>query len=72
MRRVHIFRRRNGTFGFEEWHWDAEDESWIPVGPQSDSFTDSLERALFEARGRVQWLEEESAAADPRVPHRST
>ena len=57
-RRVDIFRRRNGTYGFEESYWHPRDRCWIPIGPQSDSFTDSLETALREAQGRVSWLGE--------------
>ena len=58
-RRVDIFRRRrDATFGFEESRWDSADEAWIPIGPRSDSFTDTLERALREAQGRVPWLAE--------------
>ena len=56
-RRVDIFKRdRNGTFGFEESRWDSEDKCWIPIGPDSDSFTDTLEGAIVEAQGRVSWL----------------
>jgi hypothetical protein len=57
-RRVDIFQRRDATFGFEESRWDAEDQAWIPFGRRSDSFTDTLERALLEAQGRVPWLAE--------------
>ena len=58
-RRVDFFqRRRDGTFGFEEARWDAEEASWIPFGRRSESFTDTLERALIEAQGRVPWLAE--------------
>ena len=58
-RRVHIFQRtRDATFGFEESRWDAEEQCWIPIGPQVDSFTDTLARAITEARGRVRWLGE--------------
>jgi len=58
-RRVDVFqRRRDGTFGFEESRWNAAEASWLPSGRRSDSFTDTLERALIEARGRIPWLGE--------------
>lgn len=61
-RRVDIFKRRNGTFGFEESRWHPEYTCWHPTGqPESDSFTDTLECALREARGRLDWLEKSTS-----------
>jgi hypothetical protein len=60
-RRVDIFRRPNGTFGFEELRWFAEEQAWVPVGRYSESFNPSLDQAESEARHRVQWL----SAGDP-------
>src|SRR5262245_6756332 len=31
-RRVEIFRRSNGTYGFTELRWDRADSAWIPFG----------------------------------------
>ena len=56
LKRVEIYRRDNGTFGFEEWQWDADDKCWIPLGRYSQPVVDSAERAETEARGRVSWL----------------
>ena len=56
-RRVHIFRRRNGTFGYEEEFLDIDEygNSWIPLSSQLTIF-DSAETALREAGGRIAWL----------------
>ena len=57
-RQVIIFRRSDGTFGFEELKLSEEQSEWIPYGRYSVSFTDSEEAALAEARSRVRWLTE--------------
>jgi hypothetical protein len=56
-RKVEIFRRPNGTFGFEElkW-WDAPENSWTPTGRYSIAVIDTFDRAIEEAKGRVSWL----------------
>jgi hypothetical protein len=54
--RVEIFRRLDGTFGFEESQWDGDESCWVPFGRYSESFTPSQEEALREAHGRVAWL----------------
>ncbi len=56
LRRVDLFRRPNGTYGFEELRWLDEEQAWIPAGRYSESFTKSLEDAESEARARVEWL----------------
>jgi hypothetical protein len=56
LRRVDVFVRSNGTFGFTELVWDAEDRAWCPFGRYSDAVCDSAELAESEARGRVSWL----------------
>jgi len=63
-RRVHIFKRENGTFGFEEEYWsdDEFERCWIPAGRQMFSICDSQEIALREARGRIGWLSGEGGA----------
>jgi len=56
---VDVFRRPDGTFGFEEYRRDAEDaRGWFPVGFFGDGVFDSAEAALDEARRRVSWLPE--------------
>ncbi|WP_340119338.1 hypothetical protein [Pelagibius sp. 7325] len=54
---VDVFRRPDGTFGFEEYRRDAEDaRGWFAVGFFSDRVFDSEDAALREARARVVWL----------------
>ena len=57
-RRVIIFQRDDGTFGFDAEHFSDEplEMAWLPSG--FNSFCDTAERALSEARGRVDWLAE--------------
>jgi hypothetical protein len=57
-RRVIIFGREDGSYGFEHERFsdDPLEMAWIPYGP--DCRCDTAERALAEARGRVSWLSE--------------
>ena len=55
-RKVEIFRRADGTFGFEELKFGQEEGAWFPVGKYSIAIIDSLETAVKEAKGRVSWL----------------
>ena len=57
-RRVIIFQRADGTFGFEEERYsdDELEQCWIPYGRYFISICDTYETALSEARGRVDWL----------------
>ncbi len=57
-RRVIIFQRNDGSFGFDEEHFSDEplEMAWLQAG--YDSRCDTAERALGEARGRVGWLAE--------------
>jgi hypothetical protein len=55
-RRVIIFRRDGGSFGFEDQHY-CDEQCWIPTGRYSESFCDSAEGAENEARSRVRWLQ---------------
>ncbi len=56
---VDVFRRPDGTFGFEEYRRDVEDaRGWFPVGFFGERVFDSAEAALEEARQRVSWLPE--------------
>jgi hypothetical protein len=56
-RRVEIFQRANGTYGFREWRYQPEYDAWVPYGIYSNAVTDTAERAEDEARGRVSWLQ---------------
>jgi len=56
---VDIFRRLDGTCGFEEFRRDIEDErGWFPIGFFGEKVFDSEEAALREARTKVPWLDE--------------
>ena len=51
--RVDIFQRTDGSFGFEESHYGVDEQSWVSCGRYSESFTDTSEAAIREARARV-------------------
>jgi hypothetical protein len=57
-RRVVVFRRDDGSFGFEEERFSDEplEMAWIPFGRYSNCRCDTAEHALREARSRVAWL----------------
>jgi len=57
-RRVIIFQREDGSFGFDEEHFSEEplEVAWLQAG--YDSHCDTAERAMVEAHGRVGWLAE--------------
>ena len=56
---VDVFRRPDGTFGFEEFRRDAEDaRGWFPVGFFGERVFDKAETALAEARRQVPWLDD--------------
>ncbi len=72
-RKVEIFRRDDGTFGFEEWKYGHEEQSWYPSGYYSYAIIDDLEHAIAEARGRVAWLAcDEAAHEDSDGPSASS
>jgi hypothetical protein len=58
MRKVEIFRRADGTFGFESLKFsdDPNEMCWIPFGRFSECVTPDVHTAEAEARGRVDWL----------------
>ena len=60
-RKVQIFQREDGSFGFEALYWSDEplELCWFPYGGFSECFTDDDQVAVSEARGRVDWLREE-------------
>jgi hypothetical protein len=54
---VDIFRRPDGTFGFEEFRRDPEDAGlWTPVTYFSGKAFDSREQAIAAAKRAVAWL----------------
>ena len=54
---VDVFRRPDGSYGFEEFRRDAEDgRGWFPVGGYRDKAWESEEAAWAEALERVAWL----------------
>ena len=65
-KRVIIFQRTDGTFGFEAQHWsdDEREQCWLPEGKYSATRTESAESALREALHRVYWLSQERTAYD--------
>jgi len=56
IRKVEIFERRDGTFGFDDMIWYEEEKSWGSMGGYSECRVASLEEAVSEARSRVSWL----------------
>jgi hypothetical protein len=56
---VDLFRRTDGSFGFEEFRRDVEDAgAWTPVAYYSRAAYDSQEAMLAAAVGAVAWLAE--------------
>ena len=54
---VDIFRRADGSFGFEEYRRDIEDQrGWFPIGGHAEARFDSAEAAMRAARTHVTWL----------------
>jgi hypothetical protein len=54
---VDIFRRPDGTFGYEEFRRDPEDMgAWTPVAYYSVLLFPSADDALRAARSSVRWL----------------
>jgi hypothetical protein len=61
---VDLFRRPDGSFGFEEFRRDVEDlGAWTPVQYFSAMRYDTREAALGAARRAVPWLAEAGAAS---------
>jgi hypothetical protein len=57
---VDLFRRPDGSFGFEEFRRDVEDAgAWTPVAYHSRAAYASWDAAFSAATARVRWLEEE-------------
>ncbi len=57
---VDIFKRPDGTFGFEEYRRDVETgEGWFPIGFHSGIVCHSQEEALARAAATIGWLQGE-------------
>jgi hypothetical protein len=56
-RKVDVFRRTNGSFGFEEWHWQVRESCWCPFGKYSIAVVDTMEHVLQEIKERIPWVE---------------
>ncbi len=58
-RKVEIFERDNGTYGFEvlKFSDDPKEMCWMPYGRFSKCFASSADIAEREARERIEWLE---------------
>jgi hypothetical protein len=63
-RRVLIFQRDDGTFGFEEEYFSdlPHESAWIPVTSRRATRVSSAAEAAQEARTRVSWLVQERQA----------
>jgi len=56
---VDLFRRDDGSYGFESFRRDPESSGgWFPVGGFADEVFDSDNAALQSARQRVAWFNE--------------
>lgn len=66
-RRVVVVQTADGSYGFVEefFSTEPEEQCWIPVTKgRSIPICDSIETALREARGRVDWLTDASHDSD--------
>jgi hypothetical protein len=55
-RRVCFYKNSDGTFGFLEWRFLHEEDSWAPTRVGQGSRLSTIEDAVREATGRVGWL----------------
>ncbi len=54
---VDIFRRLDGTFGFEEYRRDVEDgRGWFPIGHHSQDIHVNQDATLAVALLKIAWL----------------
>ena len=60
-RKIQIFSRDDGSFGFESWRFSDEPSEmcWILDGRYPECIAATRETAEREARGRVEWLKDE-------------
>jgi hypothetical protein len=55
---VDIFRRPDGTYGFEEYRRDPEDgRGWFAIGTYSMRSFESPTDALANAKATIRWLD---------------
>ena len=55
---VDIFRRPDGTYGFEEYRRDPEDgRGWFAIGAYSMQSFESATDALANAKANIRWLD---------------
>jgi hypothetical protein len=65
LRCVDLFRRPNGTFGYEEFRCDPEDQgTWTPVRFASGLSFASLDQARAAAAAAVGWLGDAARQGD--------
>ncbi len=63
---VDLLMRPDGTFGFEEFRRDMEDDrGWFPIGRFGDRVFGSEEDARLEARSKVSWLNDAMKDGQP-------
>lgn len=60
-RKVELFQRANGTYGFLEWVFGEPPYTsrWFPSSGSTECFVPDARTAMAEARGRVEWLRSE-------------
>jgi hypothetical protein len=56
LRRVTFPEHPDRTFGFQEWKFWMPEDSWAPRRSGDGARLKSLEVAIREAKGRVEWL----------------
>jgi len=62
---VDVFKRPNGTFGFEEYRSDPESgEGWFPIGSYCDNVFTGYDEAITAAHKAVPWLEKKIVELD--------
>jgi hypothetical protein len=66
VRCVDLFRRPDGTFGYEEFRRDPEDQGvWTPIRFASVFSYGSFQEARVAATTAVAWMREDDPAAEP-------
>lgn len=56
---VDVFQRPDGTFGFDEFRRDPEDDrGWYSIGHHDAAIFESADAALAAARVRIGWLDD--------------
>ncbi|MBD5779816.1 hypothetical protein IEN85_09955 [Pelagicoccus sp. NFK12] len=60
-RKIEIFRRDDGSYGFEDMKF-VEEGFWAPIGKYSQCFAETEEIAEKEAKDRVAWMKNEKSS----------